>query len=146
MACNAHYQNTFVYIKLIYFHNRCHRAFQIFESRFAFRANKCLIFLLSSGRNGAKDSASAGIYLGKLWIDLKKFLNCNSLRGIFSVLIGFVYRINRVTPVAPSIFRGSPIVKNDIGGPLSIQTRALFPLIKIGSFAPATRIRCSFSI
>ena len=99
MTCNAHYQNTFVYIKLIYFHNRCHRAFQIFECRLAFRVHKHLIFLLSSGRNGAKDSASASIYLSKLWINPKYFLRCDSLRGILSVLTGFVFRINGVTPV-----------------------------------------------
>ena len=57
------------------------------------------LLLLSRGRSGANDSAKAGRYLCRLWIDPMNDFNCDKVRGGVSASIGSVFLTNGVIPV-----------------------------------------------
>ena len=57
------------------------------------------LFLLSKGRNGAEDSASAGKFLWRLCFDPMNNFNCDRVRGGFSVSISSFFRAKVVIPL-----------------------------------------------
>ena len=61
--------------------------------------------LLSEGRNGADDSASACRYLCRLCIDPMNDFNCDRVRGGVSASIGYVFLTNGVIPLGELAFR-----------------------------------------